>query len=99
MMPYETIDTDKMVVACDGDGGPLGHPRVYLNLAPAGRAECPYCSRRFVNRAVAGNGGGAMPPLHGLGQERPGGLRDGPPAPAPRRPAPRQPGAAGGGNE
>ena len=42
-----------MVAACNGGGGPLGHPRVYLNLAPAGRAECPYCSRLFVNRAVA----------------------------------------------
>jgi len=28
--------------------GPLGHPKVYLNLAPAGQAECPYCSRVFI---------------------------------------------------
>ena len=34
--------------------GRSGHPRVYLNLAPAGWVECPYCSRLFVNR-----GGGA----------------------------------------
>jgi uncharacterized Zn-finger protein len=51
MTPFETIETDEMVVACSGDG-PLGHPRVYLNLAPAGRVECPYCSRLFVNRAA-----------------------------------------------
>ena len=52
MTPFETIEIDEMVAACNGDGA-LGHPRVYLNLAPAGRVECPYCSRQFVNRAVA----------------------------------------------
>ena len=51
MGPFETIYIDGMVAACNGGGGPLGHPKVYLNLAPAGRAECPYCSRLFVNRA------------------------------------------------
>jgi uncharacterized Zn-finger protein len=51
MTPFETIYTHEMVVACDG--GPLGHPRVYLNLAPAGKVECPYCSRLFVNQAMA----------------------------------------------
>jgi uncharacterized Zn-finger protein len=50
MTPFETIETDEMEAACSGDGGPLGHPRVYLNLAPHGRVECPYCSRVFVNR-------------------------------------------------
>jgi uncharacterized Zn-finger protein len=54
MGPAETIYVDEMVAACNGGGGPLGHPRIYLNLAPSGRAECPYCSRLFVNRAVAG---------------------------------------------
>jgi uncharacterized Zn-finger protein len=61
MTPFETIETSEMVVACaggpGGGGGPLGHPRVYLNLAPAGRVECPYCSRLFVNRGVAEAGG------------------------------------------
>ena len=52
MTPFETIEIDDMVAACSG-GGALGHPRVYLNLAPAGRVECPYCSRLFVNRARA----------------------------------------------
>jgi uncharacterized Zn-finger protein len=67
----ETIYIDGMVAACNGGGGPLGHPRVYLNLAPSGRADCPYCSRLFVNRAVAASGveGGptvstAMDPPH-----------------------------------
>jgi uncharacterized Zn-finger protein len=60
MTPFETIEIDEMVAACaggpggggEGGGGPLGHPKVYLNLAPSGRVECPYCSRLFVNRAV-----------------------------------------------
>ena len=53
MGPAETIYIDEMVAACNGGGGALGHPRVYLNLAPVGRVECPYCSRLFVNRAMA----------------------------------------------
>ena len=75
MTPFEIIEIDEMVAACNGDGGPMGHPRVYLNLAPAGRVECPYCSRRFVNRTMAG----AIPPEVGVttpsakapGEERP----------------------------
>jgi uncharacterized Zn-finger protein len=62
MIPFETIEIDEMVAACaggPGGNGPLGHPRVYLNLAPMGRVECPYCSRLFINRAVAGSGEGA----------------------------------------
>jgi uncharacterized Zn-finger protein len=52
MAPSETIVIDDMVAACDGGGGALGHPKVYLNLAPSGKAECPYCSRVFVNPAL-----------------------------------------------
>jgi uncharacterized Zn-finger protein len=95
MTPFETIEIADMVAACNGGGGPLGHPRVYLNLAPAGWVECPYCSRRFVNRAVAAGGGVAeeagvvMPSAHRAGAER---LNE--------SPAPRQVGdiAAGGEN-
>jgi uncharacterized Zn-finger protein len=39
-------------VACDGDG-PLGHPRVYLNIGKEGFIDCPYCDRRFVLKAGA----------------------------------------------
>lgn len=35
-------------VACDGVGGALGHPRVFLEMGGAGFVECPYCDRRFV---------------------------------------------------
>jgi len=78
MTPFETIEIDEMVVACNGDGA-LGHPRVYLNLAPAGWVECPYCSRRFVNRAfaradaAAPEAGSAMPSAPAAGDERPDG--------------------------
>jgi uncharacterized Zn-finger protein len=51
MQPFETIEVDTGVVACNGGGGPLGHPRVFLNLGSKGEIECPYCSRLFVRRA------------------------------------------------
>jgi len=35
-------------VACDGVGGALGHPRVYLEMGEESFVECPYCDRRFV---------------------------------------------------
>jgi uncharacterized Zn-finger protein len=53
MTPFETVEIDDIVAACNGSGGALGHPRVFLNLAPSGRVECPYCSRVFVNRAMS----------------------------------------------
>src|SRR5688572_26587108 len=80
MTPFETIEIAEMVAACaggpGGSGGPMGHPRVYLNLSPLGRVECPYCSRRFVNPAVlhaggvAPEAGVAMPSGNVAGGER-----------------------------
>jgi uncharacterized Zn-finger protein len=52
--PFETIETDNKTVACDGGDGPLGHPRVYLQIGSKGWIECPYCSRRYVLEAAAG---------------------------------------------
>lgn len=46
--PFETITVETDRVACDGGGGPLGHPKVYLNLGAEHRVECPYCSRLYV---------------------------------------------------
>jgi len=62
MQPFETVETDEMTVACSGSGGALGHPRVYLNLAPHGLVECPYCSRLFINRKYAPHADPANPP-------------------------------------
>ena len=44
----DTIVVATPAVACEGDGGALGHPRVYLRIGPAREIVCPYCSRRFV---------------------------------------------------
>lgn len=49
----ETIEVDSEIVACDGGGGALGHPRVYLNMHGRGFIECGYCDRRYVLRAGA----------------------------------------------
>jgi uncharacterized Zn-finger protein len=46
--PPETIVVHEHRVACDGGGGALGHPRVYLEMGEAHFVECNYCDRRFV---------------------------------------------------
>jgi uncharacterized Zn-finger protein len=56
--PFEVITVETDRVACDGGGGPLGHPKVYLNLGEEGRVECPYCSRLYVLKE------GAKPGAH-----------------------------------
>lgn len=35
-------------VACDGGGGALGHPRVWLEMGEQPFVDCGYCDRRFV---------------------------------------------------
>ncbi|KAJ7492626.1 zinc-finger domain-containing protein [Mycena latifolia] len=34
-------------VSCDGGGGPLGHPKIYINLDLPGPRSCGYCGLRF----------------------------------------------------
>jgi uncharacterized Zn-finger protein len=91
MQPFETIIVDTMIVACNGGGGPLGHPRVYLNLSADGQVECPYCSRLFVNEAKRP---GRM--VQGRGVETPAATRPGAESdrdhPAPSAPDPASPG-------
>jgi uncharacterized Zn-finger protein len=53
MEPAETIHVETEVTACDGGDGPLGHPRVYLNMEGKGGIDCPYCGRRFVLQEAA----------------------------------------------
>jgi uncharacterized Zn-finger protein len=51
----DVVYVDNLSVACDGDGGALGHPRVFLAIDRAtGEIECPYCSRRFIYRPEGG---------------------------------------------
>ena len=35
-------------VACDGGGGPLGHPKVYINLDDGETHVCIYCGLRYI---------------------------------------------------
>ncbi|MBY0272579.1 MAG: zinc-finger domain-containing protein [Alphaproteobacteria bacterium] len=44
----EPIEIKNIVVRCDGDGGILGHPAVFLNLTSKDEIVCPYCSRYFA---------------------------------------------------
>ncbi len=50
----ETVVVTSHRVACEGVGGALGHPRVWLEMGGAGFVDCPYCDRRFVAATAAG---------------------------------------------
>jgi uncharacterized Zn-finger protein len=45
---FETITVSKKEVSCDGGGGALGHPVIYLEMGEKTDITCPYCSRSFV---------------------------------------------------
>ncbi|KAK2722900.1 hypothetical protein QYM36_003182 [Artemia franciscana] len=36
------------IVSCNGGGGALGHPKVFINLDKPGPKACGYCGLRFV---------------------------------------------------
>ena len=44
----ERIEVKTATVGCDGGGGALGHPLVYLKIGDSREIVCPYCSRQFV---------------------------------------------------
>lgn len=46
--PPEVIVVNSHRVSCDGVGGALGHPRVYMEMGDEGFVECGYCDRKFV---------------------------------------------------
>ncbi len=46
--PPEVVVVSEHRVSCDGVGGTLGHPRVYLEMGAKSFVECGYCDRRFV---------------------------------------------------
>ncbi len=46
--PAEVVTVHEHRVWCDGGGGALGHPRVYMEMGDSGFVECGYCDRRFV---------------------------------------------------
>ncbi|KAL2156339.1 hypothetical protein VTH82DRAFT_1084 [Thermothelomyces myriococcoides] len=56
--PYAAIElihqqpvrwTHERIVACDGGGGPTGHPRIYINTDKPEIATCGYCGLPFAN--------------------------------------------------
>jgi len=51
----ETVLVRSHRIACDGVGGALGHPRVWLEMGAAGFVDCPYCDRRFVATTAEGD--------------------------------------------
>lgn len=45
----EIIEVTSTRIPCDGGGGSLGHPRVFLTLrAQDNKMECPYCGQAYV---------------------------------------------------
>ena len=53
MSAPEVIEVESKRVVCDGGGGTLGHPRIYLEMGGGTEVSCPYCSLRFVLREDA----------------------------------------------
>ncbi|KAJ1725568.1 hypothetical protein LPJ53_000238 [Coemansia erecta] len=43
--PVRQLET--RLACCDGGGGPLGHPRVWINLDDGQPQSCGYCGLRF----------------------------------------------------
>ncbi|KAH8146744.1 uncharacterized protein LAJ45_09118 [Morchella importuna] len=41
--------SEKRVVACDGGGGPMGHPRVFINVDKPEIVPCGYCGLPFAH--------------------------------------------------
>ena len=55
MTSFETIEVNTFEIACDGGGGALGHPRVFLHIdQDKGKITCPYCSRTYMVKHSAG---------------------------------------------
>ena len=50
MQSFETIEVTTLEVVCDGGGGALGHPRVFLHIDRdhGDKVVCGYCSRTYV---------------------------------------------------
>ena len=54
MKPFELIHVQSLEATCDGGGGALGHPKVYLHIdQDKGLITCPYCSRTYVLKMSA----------------------------------------------
>jgi uncharacterized Zn-finger protein len=53
-MEHATIQKPIIVaerhVSCAGEGGALGHPKIYLEISTNDEIECPYCGQTFIYR-------------------------------------------------
>ncbi|KNC72310.1 hypothetical protein SARC_15138, partial [Sphaeroforma arctica JP610] len=38
------------IVSCDGGGGALGHPKIFINLDNPEPQRCTYCGIRYVQK-------------------------------------------------
>lgn len=47
-LKHEIELTTEHKVSCNGGGGALGHPLVFLEMGADGEVTCGYCGRRFV---------------------------------------------------
>ena len=44
----ETEITTDHKVSCNGGGGALGHPKVFLEMGGDDEVTCGYCDKRFI---------------------------------------------------
>ena len=44
------VMTNDVRVSCNGGGGALGHPQIWLNMGADNSVTCPYCSRQFIKQ-------------------------------------------------
>lgn len=51
--PPEVFVVETRRVRCEGEGGALGHPRVYLEMGEDDFVECGYCDRLFAIKGGA----------------------------------------------
>ncbi|XP_054164474.1 NADH dehydrogenase [ubiquinone] iron-sulfur protein 6, mitochondrial-like [Oppia nitens] len=52
----QPISAKNRWVSCDGGGGPLGHPKVFINLDDPGEyGTCGYCGLRFYKDTDSGH--------------------------------------------
>ena len=47
-MCSEQVKTEAVIISCNGGGGSLGHPLVYLNAGGKGGIDCPYCGKHYI---------------------------------------------------
>jgi len=48
--PVEILETDSKTVVRDGGDGPLGHPRIFLQIGHENQMACSYCGRVYKYR-------------------------------------------------